>query len=238
MYFTPEVDVPFQVQDPWLEAVVGNLVFQAVLGFGVLVLALFYTRIASFDIKPIPFKSRKTVLLTALFGMILSLVGLGTTTNQSSQSTFVSILDQGNTQAFILFLISAIVIAPIVEEFLFRGIVLGSLRSLIGAKAAIGISALLFGLAHVPTAESGNVLVVVLATSAAGLVLGYVRVESGSLLTSILLHAAINTINSAMLISGFNVYWVVTWLVFISLLLLVMIVENLKRENQEVVLIH
>jgi sodium transport system permease protein len=72
----------------------------------------------------------------------------------------------------------------ICEEALFRGFVLSGLRPL-GATAAIGISALLFGLAHASIYR-------LLPTFFLGILLGIVVWRGGSLLYSITLHALNN----------------------------------------------
>lgn len=61
-------------------------------------------------------------------------------------------------------LIVAVVAAPIVEEMVFRGLVLRGFRSRLPAVAAVGLQGFLFGLAHVdPVRGTGNIgLVLVL----------------------------------------------------------------------------
>jgi uncharacterized protein len=88
----------------------------------------------------------------------------------------------GNTEAIdnltadrtyiVSIVITAVIAAPIVEEMVFRGVVLRSLRSRTPAVAAIVLQGLLFGLAHVdPVRGAGNVgLVMVL--SAVGIAFG------------------------------------------------------------------
>lgn len=74
------------------------------------------------------------------------------------------------------------------EEFFFRGILLDSLESLWGKWAAIGISALIFGMAHlhgVPSGISGVILAAIY-----GLALGGLRVWTGGLLLPVAAHIA------------------------------------------------
>jgi sodium transport system permease protein len=70
------------------------------------------------------------------------------------------------------------------EETFFRGMTLSGLRRL-GPWAAIGVSALLFGLAHASIYR-------LLPTFVLGLVLGYVAWRSGSILCSMIIHALNN----------------------------------------------
>jgi membrane protease YdiL (CAAX protease family) len=96
------------------------------------------------------------------------------------------------------------------EEVLFRGVLLGLLLSRSEAAAVI-ISSVLFGLWHIaPTIRNfqkspglqrlidsnarfhGHIVVTVLATAAAGAAFALLRIWTGSLLTTWLIHAAIN----------------------------------------------
>ena len=72
------------------------------------------------------------------------------------------------------------VVPAIVEEFAFRGIVLGSLKKY-GSGYAIIVSAVLFGLMH------GNIVQIPFATLL-GLVMGYVAVATGSIIPCVIIH--------------------------------------------------
>jgi membrane protease YdiL (CAAX protease family) len=78
------------------------------------------------------------------------------------------------------------VVAPVVEEMLFRGVVLRSFLLQYDRRAAIWGSALLFGVAHL------NLYQFVVALGM-GLVLGWLYERSRSLIPCIALHAAYNT---------------------------------------------
>jgi membrane protease YdiL (CAAX protease family) len=93
------------------------------------------------------------------------------------------------------------------EEVAFRGVVWGVLAVTYGSGWAIGISSLLFGLWHVLPALDGStanaatpgrrtvalrVVGTVLFTAVAGVVFAWLRLESGSLVTPVLLHWATN----------------------------------------------
>ncbi|MHC4160535.1 MAG: ABC transporter permease subunit/CPBP intramembrane protease [Planctomycetota bacterium] len=77
------------------------------------------------------------------------------------------------------------VLPPICEELLCRGFLLSSLRPRFGWKAAVVISAVLFGALHLDWMRFP-------ATFFAGLMLGYVCVRTGSLLAAILFHMVYN----------------------------------------------
>ena len=83
--------------------------------------------------------------------------------------------------------LSLCVFTPFVEEFVFRGVIFGSLRRYGFGYAAVA-SALLFGLAHGSPAQLAYAL-------ASGLVFAAVYEVSGSVRTGILLHALNNTIS-------------------------------------------
>lgn len=87
--------------------------------------------------------------------------------------------------------ITVAICAPIVEEYLFRGVVLERLR-VYGDMVAIFISALCFGLLH------GNIQQILYAT-ALGIVFGYVKVRTNDLRYTIGLHMAVNLIGSVVI---------------------------------------
>lgn len=88
-----------------------------------------------------------------------------------------------------LYGLSVVVIPPIVEEMMFRGVVLQSLRRY-GDGFAVVVSAIFFGLYH------GNPIQMVFAFLS-GLALGYVVIRTGSLLPSILIHCINNGVSYA-----------------------------------------
>ena len=79
----------------------------------------------------------------------------------------------------------AVVLAPALEELLFRGILLRRAERVAGMQPAVLVSALLFGLYH------GNLSQGITA-AAAGLALGYAYVRTDALLVSVVMHAAAN----------------------------------------------
>ncbi|WP_059035884.1 CPBP family intramembrane glutamic endopeptidase [Gordonia desulfuricans] len=102
------------------------------------------------------------------------------------------------------------------EELLFRGALLGALLRVSSTRGALGIQALLFGAWHVGSSQgltAGNdglreivgdgtfaslvgVLLAVAVTAAAGALLGWSRLRSGSLLAPMALHWAANGIGA------------------------------------------
>lgn len=90
----------------------------------------------------------------------------------------------------LLYILNVVVIPPIVEEMLFRGMLLQSLRRF-GDGFAVVASALLFGMYH------GNFAQTVFAIPA-GLIMGFVVIRTNSLLPSILIHVMNNGISVAL----------------------------------------
>ena len=85
----------------------------------------------------------------------------------------------------ILAFVSLVLVAPIVEEILFRGYLFGGLRSRWSFRVSALISAVLFGLAH-------GQLNVGLDTFALGLFLAYVYEKSGNVWVAVALHGLKN----------------------------------------------
>lgn len=85
-----------------------------------------------------------------------------------------------------ILLISAIVVAPLSEELLFRGLVLGATWRLTGrAWVAVVISGITFGAIHAQPQD-------ILPLCTMGVILGYVRLRAGSLVPTIIAHALFN----------------------------------------------
>ena len=84
-------------------------------------------------------------------------------------------------------ILSTVVAAPILEEILFRGLILESCRERFGNGVALFVSSLLFGIIHVVPVQVINAFVV-------GFILGYIYLRTRSLLSVMLLHAINNAV--------------------------------------------
>jgi sodium transport system permease protein len=82
------------------------------------------------------------------------------------------------------------VLPAVCEELAFRGFVLSGLRKLGSKRWAIGISAVFFGVAHGVIQQS-------ISATALGLVIGYVAVQTGSLIPCMLFHMTYNGVGFA-----------------------------------------
>ncbi len=81
--------------------------------------------------------------------------------------------------------LSLLIGAPLVEEVLYRGLIYGQLRTFLPTALAVGVQAFLFGLIH------GNPVWIAYA-AVLGIVLGYLRVVTGSLWPPLLFHISFN----------------------------------------------
>jgi len=117
-----------------------------------------------------------------------------------------------------------VIIAPLFEEFLCRGIMYDALKPY-GTGMAILISSLLFGLMH-------GSLYMLFYTTAYGLALGYIRYATGSLFIVTILHAIVNSIGAGALLlttlmeltSEANRYVNTVYTIFILAILVMIIV--------------
>lgn len=78
----------------------------------------------------------------------------------------------------------------ILEEVVYRGAMRAWLARSIGSKGAIGVQAVIFGLAHIGPGITGSVLPVVIAMTGVGVVAGWVTVRTRSLFVPIAAHVA------------------------------------------------
>ncbi len=103
------------------------------------------------------------------------------------------VLTNTNPWALLLFSITAMVLAPLFEETLFRGVLLPVLGQRYGGLWGVVISALIFGIAHLSFGELPALFVL-------GLGLGWLRLQSGRLGPSVLMHGLWNGLTFANLL--------------------------------------
>jgi membrane protease YdiL (CAAX protease family) len=128
--------------------------------------------------------------LVALVGWVLErLVG----DPGGSNPLLELVLTSANPLALLCFAITALVLAPLFEETLFRGVLLPVLAQRWGGMAAVVISALVFGVAHLSLGELPPLFVL-------GLGLGWLRLQSGRLGASVLMHGLWNGLTFANLL--------------------------------------
>ena len=88
--------------------------------------------------------------------------------------------------ALILTFISICILTPISEELLFRGYILDALNRLHGKWPAIIISSIIFGMVHFDPFTMGMATI-------GGVIYGWIRMRTGSLVPGIVAHAMWNT---------------------------------------------
>ncbi len=104
----------------------------------------------------------------------------------------VNELKPDNMFCAIVLLVQLVVIAPLFEEFWFRGMVMESLRPY-GNGFAILVSGLLFGLTHANFEQFFY-------ASVLGICLGYIAVSTQSIVTTTIMHAMFNGMSGIMLL--------------------------------------
>jgi len=92
-----------------------------------------------------------------------------------------------------LLLITTVVLAPVFEELVFRGILLPVLVSKVGKISGVLLSALIFALAHLSVGELPPLFVL-------GIGLGLMRLSSGRLFPCALMHSLWNGVTFASLL--------------------------------------
>ncbi len=139
-------------------------------------------------------------------------------------------------------LVSAVMLAPLFEEIIFRGYTAGILRRLYGGMVAWIASGVIFGLVHIIPS-------VVVTAMFSGLVLSYFYLRYRSLVMVIILHA-MNNITACFLhsidlgdvtvrelLGGGTVYWVVYALcavvTVVSLIRMGKVVNGIKSDNYQ-----
>ena len=149
---------------------------------------------------------RKPEYFTNAMGMFPALYGLSIMVNlltmlvsrlfaetdlYKSFNTVNDLTPDNMLNAVILF-IQLAVVAPLAEEYWFRGIVLESLRPY-GNGFAIFVSGILFGLTHANFSQFFYAAVL-------GICLGYIAVSTKSIVTTTIMHAMFNSISGLMLL--------------------------------------
>jgi membrane protease YdiL (CAAX protease family) len=86
----------------------------------------------------------------------------------------------------------AVLIAPVVEELVFRGLLFAIAERVVGIKTAVVTTALLFGALHAP--EYWHAWNHLLMITLVGLTFSFVRGFTGNLATSTILHVSYNTL--------------------------------------------
>ena len=87
-----------------------------------------------------------------------------------------------------------VVVVPVVEEWLFRGILLGWMVDIMSRRTALALSSLIFALAHFATAQGLGNIELIATLWVFSLFLGFIYLRQQSLLASIVLHSLFNAV--------------------------------------------
>jgi hypothetical protein len=146
--------------------------------------------------------TKKTVfiLLAIVAGLVALSEGLSLFTGGSDNSAFA--IDAYRTSVWpALFWISIVIVGPAFEEAFFRGFLfVGFRQSRLGAIGAIGLTAFFWALLHIQYNVYGMATIFVM-----GIVLGIVRLKTGSLWSTLLMHSVWNLagmIGTALYVTG------------------------------------
>jgi uncharacterized protein len=100
-----------------------------------------------------------------------------------------------NPVYFVVTLLSLVCLVPLIEEFLFRGLLQSWLRQRFGSRPALWITALCFTLFHYAPAQGLANILILGSLLPLAVFLSFIYEKQQSLLASITLHAAFNAIN-------------------------------------------
>ncbi len=106
---------------------------------------------------------------------------------------------KGGSIPLILFIC---LIVPMIEETLFRGYLQQGLKSIVSEKYAIFATALIFAFFHYSPSQSGSNITILTSLFWLACFMGYLVERTGSLWTSIGLHATFNTVSSIFILKG------------------------------------
>lgn len=116
----------------------------------------------------------------------------------------------------IVLMISSVIVGPIIEEIIYRYILISKLRCFNSRISSVIVSSVIFSLSH-------NNIYSIIYSLILGLVLGLVYIRKVSVSNSIIVHSFSNL--SVLFIKGFNSY-----ILLLSFILLIISVKILKRD--------
>ena len=145
--------------------------------------------------KILPFRAfRASIALPSLFiALGVSVIGYAASVSVSAflsvfglQPVMADFTFPQNPAAAAIFVLNITIVAPIVEEIVFRGVILNILRRF-GDCLALLLSSVLFAAVHMNLVQMPNAFIM-------GLVIGYFTLCTGSLWTGILIHILNNSL--------------------------------------------
>jgi membrane protease YdiL (CAAX protease family) len=128
------------------------------------------------------------------YAVAAAVVGALTPSLDLNQQQQIGFQDSHGVVALTLTFISLVILPPIIEEIMMRGLLYGSLREHMPKIAAALITSVIFAAAHLPEGSGGLLWIGFIDTFILSLVLVYLREKTGSLWASITLHGLKNAI--------------------------------------------
>jgi uncharacterized protein len=172
--------------------------------------ALLYVRRRRIDLRAVVGVTRaapRLILLGAGLGVgmlvaasvVVSVLMRLTGSEQQPDQFLLDELTRGGASTFLAF-VAAVVLAPLAEELLFRGLLFTALLRRRSLHVAALVSSVVFAIVHVDVAVSQPLALVGL--TLVGLVLAYAYHRTGSLLVPIAGHAAFNGVTLVLALVG------------------------------------
>lgn len=161
--------------------------------FGIPALVLYFFRKRRVKLKSPNLHNQNKIILFAVLGTISLLFGMifpiaySIPLPESIKIYFSSMAGQGG----VLSLVLVVIVAPIIEEFIFRGVILNGLLKKYTPLISILISSALFAIVHLNPWQFVPALI-------AGIFIGWVFYKTKNLFLAIIIHASNNLINSLM----------------------------------------
>ena len=145
-----------------------------------------YFQFNLFPIRETLAKGFKGWLTIIPFVLLVSLImNLIVDSQNGSNPLLEIVLNNSNYVSFTLLFLTTTVLAPLFEEIIFRGVLLPILSRDLGIVIGITISAFIFALAHLSISEIPPLFIL-------GIGLGIVRLTSGRLFSSVIMHSLWN----------------------------------------------
>lgn len=133
---------------------------------------------------------------------------------------YESITESLTSGPLYLQILAVAIVAPVLEEFLMRGLVLNRLRRLMPTFAAVLLQGMLFGVIHMNILQGSYAALI-------GFLLGYIYVRYESLLPCFALHITLNAI-SVLVPSDFGADWSPILTIVLSFLVLALTVAAME----------
>lgn len=171
----------------------GFAIVNVAISFTIYLLLVAYERIACGSLSSLGWRGSGFNPTSALMGVVL-LIAASIATSPLAEwlDTDLRVFPDGGWT-----LLAAVVVAPILEELIFRGRLISLFRREMPISLAVVLSSLIFAAAH-------GSFVVALDAFIAGIILGYFYLVSGSIILPIILHICNNAIAYALTILSYR----------------------------------